>query len=75
MSKQLRYADRRGVRLAVIAGSNEIESGKLTIKNLAAGREKSAALKGREEWLEAGEIQFEIDRNQLVETILAGLKI
>ncbi|MCH9030955.1 MAG: histidine--tRNA ligase [candidate division Zixibacteria bacterium] len=74
LSKQLRYGDRRGVKLAVIAGSNEIESGKLTIKNLAVGREKSAALKNREEWLRAGEIQVEIDRDQLVETILAGLR-
>lgn len=37
MDKQLKYADRKGFKLALINGSNEFESGNFKIKNLQTG--------------------------------------
>jgi histidyl-tRNA synthetase len=39
MQKQLKYADKLGIRWVVIAGPDEIEQEKVTIKDLAAGEQ------------------------------------
>ncbi len=39
LGKQLKYADRKGVRLVVIAGADEFETGTWQIKNLASGEQ------------------------------------
>lgn len=41
--KQLKYADRKGFRLALIAGSNEFAAGQWLIKDLRAGTQKGVA--------------------------------
>lgn len=35
--KQLKYADRRGARVAIIAGARELEAGTVAVKDLASG--------------------------------------
>jgi len=66
LQKQLRYADRIGIPIAVIGGSNEFETGTVTIKDLRAGREKSKGVSDRTEWLKAEQIQMTIRREDLI---------
>ncbi len=44
LGNQLKYADRRGFRLAVIAGENELAAGTCQIKDLASGRSTTVSL-------------------------------
>jgi histidyl-tRNA synthetase len=44
LGQQLKYADRRGFRLALIAGSNEFESGTVQLKDLADGSRRDVPL-------------------------------
>jgi histidyl-tRNA synthetase len=44
LGQQLKYADRRGFRVAVIAGGDEFAAGRCQIKNLAAGTQEDVAL-------------------------------
>lgn len=41
MAKQLKYADKRSIPYAIIIGSNEMASGKLSLKDLMKGEQKS----------------------------------
>ena len=41
LAKQLKYADRIGVKIAVLLGPDEIEQRNLTLKNLASGEQKT----------------------------------
>jgi histidyl-tRNA synthetase len=74
ITRQVRYADRVGIRFAVIAGSNEFEANEVTVKNLVAGDKKSEQTSDREEWLKAEGFQETIPRDQLVDFIRARLK-
>ncbi len=73
LTRQIKYADKVGIPLALIAGSNEFESGVIRIKNLAAGSSKADASADREEWLKAEGFQEDIPRTQLVSRIKALL--
>jgi histidyl-tRNA synthetase len=44
LGQQLKYADRRGFRAAVIAGENEFQSGVCQIKDLQTGQQKDVPL-------------------------------
>jgi histidyl-tRNA synthetase len=66
MKAQLKYADKRNAPAAVIAGSQEFESGKLQIKDLVAGKEKAAAIANHATWREERPGQVEIPRADLV---------
>ncbi len=66
ITKQIKYADKVGIPLAVIAGSDEFEEGAVTVKNLAAGREKAVETTERSEWLKAEDIQHTIARSELI---------
>ncbi len=44
LGQQLKYADRRGFRVALIAGQDEFESGNCQIKDLQAGQQQTVAL-------------------------------
>jgi len=66
LTRQIKYGDKVGIPFAVIAGSDEFESGTVTIKNLAAGREKALQTSDREEWLKAEEIQETIPASNLI---------
>ncbi len=66
IGKQLKYADRCGVPLALIVGSDEQERGVVTLKDLEAGRVRAAQIEGRDEWLEKRPGQREVVRADLV---------
>ncbi|NLE39544.1 MAG: histidine--tRNA ligase [Pirellulaceae bacterium] len=56
LGQQLQYADRRGFRVALIAGENEFAAGMVQVKNLASGEKTDVAWTGA-------------DSRELVETI------
>ena len=56
LGKQLQYANRQQIPVAVIIGSDEFSKGEVTLKNLELGkqlqdRKKAASGKDRDEWL------------------------
>lgn len=69
VGKQLKYADRTGIPLALLLGSDEKARGVVTLKDLEAGREKSAEVEKREDWIQARPGQREVPREGLAETI------
>jgi len=69
VGKQLKYADKRGVQLAVLMGSDEMQRGEVTIKDLALGSEMAKAITDNKEWRESRPAQVTAARNDLVETI------
>jgi histidyl-tRNA synthetase len=44
LGKQLQYADKRGFRIALIAGENELAAGECQVKNLATGDSTTVSL-------------------------------
>jgi histidyl-tRNA synthetase len=46
LGQQLKYADRRGFKVAVIAGEDELAAGNCQIKNLASGESMTVPLSG-----------------------------
>ncbi len=44
LGKQLKYAARKGFRLAVIAGTDELQSGRWQVKDLSRGEQQSVAV-------------------------------
>jgi histidyl-tRNA synthetase len=68
LGKQLKYADRCGVPLAILYGSQEKESGVVSIKNLAEGKRRAQDIHHREAWL-ASPSQISVARDQLVDAV------
>ncbi len=74
LTRQIKYGDKVGIPFAVIAGSDEFESGTITVKNLAAGREKALQTSDREEWLKSEQIQETIPTSNLISYIRRHLE-
>ena len=73
MNAQLKYADRRGSRCAVIQGSNERDAPggpQVTIRDLRLGAELAKASKDRADYLELRQrAQFAAPEAELVERV------
>jgi histidyl-tRNA synthetase len=69
MKAQMKYADKRRSPIVIIEGTVEREKGIVTIKNLIRGKEISKSIDSREDWIKNTDIQFEVNRAELVETI------
>jgi histidyl-tRNA synthetase len=67
--KQLKYADQYEIPIVILYGSNEKQSGIVTIKDMTVGREKAKAVGDRKEWLAARPGQTTAPRAQLVEAV------
>jgi histidyl-tRNA synthetase len=50
MKAQLKYADKREARIALILGEDEEASNSITIKDLLTGKEASGEISDNEEW-------------------------
>ena len=74
MKAQMKYADKRRSPIVIIEGTVEREKGIVTIKNLIRGKEISKSIDSREDWIKNTDIQFEVNRAELVETISKLLK-
>jgi histidyl-tRNA synthetase len=66
--KQMKYADKLGIPLAVIAGEDEFTAGTVTLKDLDLGRQLAAQAESREEW-EQQKQQVSLPRSGLVQYI------
>ncbi len=73
VGKQLKYADAWGIPICALVGSNEMAAGKVTLKDMEVGRQKTEVLAERKEWLAERPGQREIDRRDLVATVKAML--
>ncbi len=69
MAKQLKYADKRGSQLAVLMGSDEMERGEVTIKDLELGAEMAKAIEDNKEWRESRPAQTTAKRENFIQTI------
>ena len=45
LGAQLKYADRRGFKVAIISGESEFAAGQVQVKNLASGESQTATVK------------------------------
>ncbi len=82
LGKQLQYADRQGIPVAVIIGSDEFSRDEVTVKNLKLGsrlqdKKKAVAGKEREDWLRLSRtVQATVPRSACIvhiKEVLAGL--
>ena len=69
LAKQLKYCDKRGATLAIIAGDNEFEKNILSIKDLSEGKKISKTISERDEWKESKAGQMDIKRSDLVQSV------
>ncbi len=69
MKAQMKYADRRGSPAAVLLGGDEIAQGRVTIKDLDAGRALAAGLTDNSAWKAERPGQVTVDRAELVNTL------
>jgi len=69
VTKQMKYADKRGAPIAIIMGEDEMSAGQVTLKDLALGAEMAKAIESNEEWRESRPAQVTVDRNALIDTI------
>ena len=74
LTKQVKYGDKLGIAFAVIAGSDEFDNNRVTVKNLAAGARVAHDTSDREEWLKAEGFQETIPRDQLVQYLKSRIK-
>jgi histidyl-tRNA synthetase len=74
LSKQLAYANRQQIPLAVLMGSDEFAKGEVTIKNLRLGARLPDKKTQREEWLKLSRtVQFAVPRGDCVGRIRTTL--
>ena len=66
VTKQLKYADRRGAKVAVLMGEDELAAGRVTLKDLVAGAEAAREIETNAEWKAARPAQVEVPRAELV---------
>ena len=67
--KQLKYADQYEIPLVILYGSNEKQSGLVTIKDMTVGREKAKDVGDRKEWLAARPGQTTAPRTELIAAV------
>jgi histidyl-tRNA synthetase len=79
LGKQLQYANRQGIPVAVIIGGDEFTRDEVTIKNLRLGgqlqdKKKTATGKDREEWLkQSRSVQVTVPRTGYLDAVRSTL--
>lgn len=66
IQRQLEYADKRNCSVAILVGSNEIERGVVTIKDLFLGAQTNT-ITDKQTWMQ--QVQREVPLTDLVETV------
>ncbi|HEM47498.1 MAG TPA: histidine--tRNA ligase, partial [Alphaproteobacteria bacterium] len=66
IGKQLKYADRQEIPVAVIAGSDEFERGEVSIKDLRVIKETTVEIEERSEWVEQKVGQVTVKRSAMI---------
>jgi len=65
LTKQMKYADRRGFKFAIIMGEDEMSRNEVTIKDLHLGAEMAKAIESNAEWKASRPAQETVSRDQL----------
>ena len=73
LGKQLKRANRLGIPYAVLLGSNELERGVVTIKQMAVAGQQGTAVGDHESWKAARFGQKEVPRAEVADTLRALL--
>jgi len=73
VTKQMKYADRRNAQIAVLMGSDEMEAGQITLKDLYEGAKAAAAIESNEEWKSSRPAQETVARGNWVNAVKAML--
>ena len=66
---QTKYADQRGIIVAVIAGEDEFNAGEVTLKDLKLGTRLADEITDRDEWRKGQPAQVQVKRDRLVESV------
>jgi histidyl-tRNA synthetase len=66
MRPQMKYADRRRAPAVIMVGSDELEKGIVTIKDLKEGARQAAAIDSNQAYREARPGQFEASRQEMI---------
>jgi len=69
VTKQMKYADRRGAQIAVLMGEDEMARGEVTLKDLVLGEQAAKAIKSNEEWKSARPAQVTVKRTDWVKHV------
>lgn len=70
MKAQMKYADRRAAPIVVLEGSNERDTGTVTLKDLKLGAQLAASVTDNETWRKGASAQVIVPRAQMVSAIL-----
>jgi len=73
VTKQMKYADRRKAQIAVLVGSDEMEKGEVTLKDLYEGAKAAQAIESNEEWKSSRPAQDTVARGNFVAAVKAML--
>ncbi|WOI54739.1 histidine--tRNA ligase [Parvularcula sp. LCG005] len=74
MRAQMKYADKRGARVAVLQGEDERARGEITVKDLKLGEKLSTQIESNEEWRESQPAQVSVPENELVAAVQRALQ-
>jgi len=74
VTKQMKYADRRNAQIAVLVGSDEMEKGEVTLKDLYEGAKAAKAIESNEEWKSTRPAQETVNRENFVKAVQAMLE-
>ncbi len=66
VTKQMKYADRRQAHVAILMGSDEMEAGEVTLKDLYEGAKAAEAIKSNAEWKSSRPAQQTVSRTEWV---------
>ena len=69
MKAQLKYADKRNARLAIIIGEDEVSSKSATIKDLKIGKEFSDKISDNREWRSGKDSQQNVPIKDLINSV------
>ena len=69
MRPQMKYADRRGAPAVIMVGTDELEQGVVTIKDLKEGARQAAAIESNQEYRKARPGQFQAPRAEMIARI------
>jgi len=65
----MKYADRRNAQIAVLVGSDEMEKGEVTLKDLYEGAKAAQAIESNEEWKSTRPAQETVARGNFVAAV------
>jgi len=74
LRKQMAYADKVGIPIVIIAGSNEFEAGTVSVKDLREGKRREGEAATRERWVKDRPGQQTIARAEMIATIRSLLE-